>query len=191
MKNINHTTKKLENLAVVRGTTKNLARDFNKSVDFGSQSQMSVQALQSAKVRGHGYLYSQGKYGLLEDLRGPYANPSQSPLKSIQRIYDQKSIEMSEIGHQQVILQLDQNDIESANRSSILRTHNSQDTVTALRLNEDQTQEDADAETLIDDPSTQTFNNLENKLALLPEKSDSAFVVTAKKTVTSKSKFMK
>ena len=67
---------------MVKGTTKNLARDFNKSVDFGNN--FSVQALDSAKVMGHGYLYSHGKNGLLEDLRGPFANPSQSPLKQIQ-----------------------------------------------------------------------------------------------------------
>ena len=86
MKQINYTTKKIENQAVIKGSTKKIAREFNKSVDFGSH--LSVKALESAKVLGHGYLYSHGKHGLIEDLRGPHANPSISPLKQIQQIYE-------------------------------------------------------------------------------------------------------
>ena len=36
MKSINYTTKKIENQAVIKGSTKKIAREFNRSVDFGN-----------------------------------------------------------------------------------------------------------------------------------------------------------
>ena len=71
-----------------------------------------------------------------------------------------------------------------------MKTNNSQDTVTALRLDEDLIEKDKATlnETLIIDPSTQTFNQIDKKLTK-PEKQDTSLMVTAKKTIHSKNKF--
>lgn len=101
MKAENRTLKKRDNAAVIRGTARNLMiHEFEKIAHKdkrrNDEPQLAINKLDVQKIRGftNGYLYSQGKDGLLESLKGPFANPAKSPLKSLQRMYDQKNVEI-------------------------------------------------------------------------------------------------
>lgn len=101
MKTENRTIKKMDNAAVVRGTTRNLLiHDFeripHKSRRHQDEPQMAIHKLDVEKIRGftNGYLYSQGKDGLLESLRGPFANRATSPVKQLQKMYERKNVDI-------------------------------------------------------------------------------------------------
>ena len=57
---------------------------------------MAINKLDFDKIKAftNGYLYSQGKDGLLESLRGPFANRATSPLKQLQSMYEQMQSEL-------------------------------------------------------------------------------------------------
>ena len=55
-----------------------------------------------------GYMFSQSKGGLLDDLRGPHSNPTADPLKNVtmQDLYDRKKQNLLKINHKSVLDQI-------------------------------------------------------------------------------------
>ena len=90
IKNQNTINKKLDNQAVIKGSTRNLS--FS-SIDQLQQSPHAKGASKERKsspfgvgadkahIQGNGYLYSQG---LIENLRSPFGNPFKNPLGNIE-----------------------------------------------------------------------------------------------------------
>jgi len=85
LRNANRIAKKLDNMAVIKGSTRNLmyksVEKLQQDHDFQAQGSIQVQAsVKDKTMRGHGYMYSQS---LLENLRSPFSNPFKSPLNNI------------------------------------------------------------------------------------------------------------
>ena len=92
-------TKKLDNIAVIKGSTRNL---ITKSVTDLNKEPMEVSG--KNRLKGNGYLYSKA---LMEDLRAPFANPYRSPMNKIQGLYSAKNKDIQRLS--QIIAVMDMN----------------------------------------------------------------------------------
>ena len=62
----------------------NIDKRIKRNQDIQTPVQLKISALQASKVRGgNGYLYSQGRNSLMDDIKSPFKNQDQSPLKSL------------------------------------------------------------------------------------------------------------
>lgn len=96
-----------------------------------------------------GYLYSQSKNGLLDDLRGPHANPTADPLKvvTMQDLYDRKKKTLQKINHKSVLDQIGNKNKNSTIKfkNKKIEIHTSQKRYNSTQRNEDTKESQDDA----------------------------------------------